>query len=132
MAIVYSYKVNGVRVIAEGDLADVIKEVEITVTGTDGAAKFDLPTTVKLGAADPGSFTAFGDLTEEQIVAWLDTPPISDALPGVPTPLEGVKAHIAYVVAKEVEKLVMEQKPLPWAPAPGTPAPVDPVPPVAA
>ena len=122
MAIVYSYKINAARVVAQDGLTDVIKEVEVTVTGTDGAAKFDLPTTVKLGAADPGSFTAFGDLTEEQILAWLDTPPI----PGVPTTLEGIKAHIAFVVAKEVEKLAMEQKPLPWAPVPDPAAPVTP------
>ena len=131
MPIVYSTKINAARVVAQDGLTDVIKEVEVTVTGTDGAARFDLPTTVKLGAADPGSFTAFGDLTEEQILAWLDVPPTSDVLPGVPTQLEGIKAHIAYVVAKEAEKLAMEQKPLPWAPAPGTPAPVDLVPPVA-
>ena len=122
MAIVYSYKINAARVVAQDGLTDVIKEVEVTVTGTDGAAKFDLPTTVKLGAADPSSFTAFGDLTEEQILAWLDVPPI----PGVPTTLEGIKAHIAFVVAKEVEKLAMEQKPLPWAPVPDPAAPVTP------
>jgi hypothetical protein len=122
MAIVYSYKINAARVVAQDGLADVVKEVEVTVTGTDGAAKFDLPTTVKLGAADPSSFTAFGDLTEEQILAWLDAPPI----PGVPTTLEGIKAHIAFVVAKEVEKLAMEQKPLPWAPVPDPAAPVTP------
>ena len=127
MAIVYSYKINAARVAAQDGLNDVIKEVEVTVTGTDGAAKFDLPATVKLGAADPDSFTAFGDLTEERILAWLDIPPT----PGMPTTLEGVKAHIAFVVAKEVEKAALEQKPLPWAPAPETPAPVDPVPPVA-
>lgn len=122
MAIVYSYKINAARVVAQDGLTDVIKEVEVTVTGTDGAAKFDLPTTVKLGAADPGSFTAFGDLTEEQILAWLDIPPT----PGMPTTLEGVKAHIAFVVAKEVEKLAMEQKPLPWAPAPEVAPPAPP------
>jgi hypothetical protein len=92
------------------------------VTGTDGAAKFDLPTTVKLGAADPSSFTAFTALTEEQLVSWVEND----------TVIDNIKAHIAMIVAKEAEKLAMEQKPLPWAPAPGTPAPVDPVPPVAA
>lgn len=122
MAIVYSYKINAARVVAQDGLTDVIKEVEVTVTGTDGAAKFDLPTTVKLGAADPSSFTAFGDLTEEQILAWLDAPPI----PGVPSTLEGVKSHIAFVVAKEAEKLAMEQKPLPWAPVPDPDALVTP------
>jgi len=115
MAIVYSYKVNGVRVIAEGGLADVVKEVEVTVSGADGAAKFDLPVTVKLGEADAGAFTAFGDLTEAQIVSWVENDPS----------LEPTKAHIAYVVEKEAAKLAMEAKPLPWVPAP-EPAPVAP------
>ena len=116
MAIVYSYKINAARVVAQDGLTDVIKEVEVTVTGTDGAAKFDLPTTVKLGAADPGSFTAFTALTEEQLVSWVE----NDAV------VESVKAHIAMVVAKEVEKLASESKPLPWAPVPDPAAPVTP------
>ena len=118
MAIVYSYKVNGVRVVAEGGLADVVKEVEVTVSGADGAAKFDLPVTVKLGAADSDSFTAFGDLTEAQIVSWLESDPS----------LDGTKAHIAFVVEKEAAKLAMENKPLPWAPPapePAAPLPVE-------
>lgn len=113
MAIVYSYKVNGVRVITEGGLADVVKEVEFSVIGQDGAARFELPVAVKLADADASDFTAFGDLTEEQIVSWVESDPS----------LEGTKAHIAYVVEKEAAKLAMESKPLPWAPAP-LPAPV--------
>jgi hypothetical protein len=116
MAIVYSYKINAARVVAQDGLADVVKEVEVTVTGTDGAAKFDLPTTVKLGAADPSSFTAFTALTEEQLVSWVENDPS----------LDGTKSHIAFVVAKEAEKLAMEQKPLPWAPVPDPAAPVTP------
>lgn len=108
MAIAYSYKINAARVTAQNGLADVVKEVEVTVTGTDGAAKFDLPTTVKLGEADPQSFTAFSSLTEAQIVSWVANDPS----------LDGTKAHIAFVVAKEAERLAMESKPLPWAPAP--------------
>lgn len=119
MAIVYSYKINAARVVAQGDLTDVVKEVEVTVTGTEGAAKFELPTTVKLGDADPESFTAFSSLTEEQLISWVEND----------TAIDNIKAHIAMIVAKEAERLAMEQKPLPWAPAPGTPAPVAPVPP---
>jgi hypothetical protein len=44
----------------------------------------------------------------------------------MPTTLDGVKAHIAYVVAKEAERLAMEQKPLPWVPAPDPVASVPP------
>jgi hypothetical protein len=126
MAITYTYKVNAVRVQSENGLSDVVKEVDVTVTGTDGAATFSLPASLKVGSPSPEDFTAFGDLTEEQILAWLDAPPV----PGVPTTLEGIKMHIAYVVAKEAERLAMEQKPLPWAPAPTIP-PAPTVPPAA-
>lgn len=112
MALVYSYKINAARVVAQDGLTDVVKEVEVTVTGTDGAAKFDLPVTVKLADADPTSFTEFASLTEEQLVSWVENDPS----------LDGTKAHIAFVVAKEVEKLASESKPLPWAPAPVDPA----------
>lgn len=113
MAISYSYKINAARVVAQDGLADVVKEVEVTVTGADGAAKFNLPVVVKLGAADPTSFTEFSALTEAQLVSWIENDPS----------LEGTKAHIALVVAKEAEKLAMEQKPLPWAPAPDAATP---------
>lgn len=116
MAISYSYKINAARVAAQDGLADVVKEVEVTVTGTDGAAKFELPVVVKLGDADPSNFTAFSSLTESQLVSWVEND----------HSLEGTKAHIAFVVAKEAAKLAMEQKPLPWAPAPEAPAPVAP------
>lgn len=112
MALVYSYKINAVRVAAQDGLTDVVKEVEVAVNGTDGAAKFELPVVVKLGAADPTSFTEFASLTEAQLVSWIENDPS----------LEGTKAHIAFVVAKEVEKLASESKPLPWAPAPEAPA----------
>jgi hypothetical protein len=116
MTIVYSYKINGVRVVAEGGLADVVKEVEVTVSGADGDAKFDLPVTVKLSPADPSEFTAFGALSEAQIVSWIENDPS----------LDNTKAHIAFVVAKEAERAALEQKPLPWAPAPDPVAPVSP------
>jgi hypothetical protein len=113
MALVYSYKINAAQVVAQDGLTDVVKRVELTVTGTDGAAKFDLPTAVNLAPADPSDFTAFASLTEEQLISWVESDPS----------LDGVKAHIALVVAREVEKLAMEQKPLPWAPAPEAPTP---------
>ena len=123
MTIAYSYKINAVRVKSEGSLVDVVKEIDVTVTGADGAATFSLPTVVKLSGVDSENFTAFANLTEEQLVSWVEGEPVAE---GMPTTLDGVKAHIAYVVAKEAERLAMEQKPLPWAPAPDPAAPVPP------
>lgn len=106
MAITYSYKVNSIRVVTQGELNDVVKQIELNVTGVDGEARFELPATLKLDAADEENFVEFDDLTEEQIISWVED---SDLL--VPT-----KAHIAYVVEKEVEKLATQSKPLPWQP----------------
>lgn len=108
MAITYTYAVNAVRVGPQGGLTDVVKEVDANVVGVDGAATFTLSTTVKLSEADPAAFTVFADLTEAQVISWIEADPS----------LENIKAHIAYVVGKELEKLALEQKPLPWAPEP--------------
>jgi len=114
MALVYSYKINAARVGSQDSLTNVVKGVEVTVTGTDGAAEFDLPVVVKLADADADSFTLFALLTEDQIVGWVENDPS----------LDGTKAHIALVVEKEKAKLALENKPLPWAPAPeGAPVP---------
>jgi len=116
MSIVYSISINGVRVSAEGGLSDVVKEVEYTLTGTDSGCSFALPNRVKMEAANPDSFIPFASLTEAQIVSWIEARPDL---------LDSSKAHIAYVVAKEVERAALEQKPLPWVPAP-EPTPVAP------
>lgn len=123
MTIAFSYSVNGVRVLTEGSLADVVKEVDITVTGVDGDASFSLPVTVKLPEPDPENFTDFANLTEAQLVAWVDVDPL----------VAPIKDHVAFVVAKELAKNGMQDKPLPWAPPPPDPSPaIAPVPPEAA
>ena len=113
MAVVYSTKINGVRVKTEGGMVDVVKEVDINLTGVDGTCEFTLPVTVKMPAADPESFTAFGDLTEAQIVSWVEAQ--EDML-------QPRKEHIAILLEREVEKAAAHSKPLPWS---QEPPPVD-------
>lgn len=125
MAIQYSYKVNGVRVNSAAGLTDVVKQVEIMVTGKDGEAQFQLPVLVELGDPNPASFTPFASMTEEQLIDWANNAPVPDGMPGR---LDGVRAHIAHVVAKEAERLSLQEKPLPWAPPPAPVAPVAPPP----
>lgn len=107
MAITYSVKINGVRVQSQDTLTDVVKQVDASMTGTDGEASFTLPFQVQLPEADAETFTTFASLTEAQLVTWVEAETEK---------LESIKAHIALVVEKEVEKLAMTQKPLPWAP----------------
>jgi len=115
MAISYSVKINGVRVVNSGSLSDVVRDVDYTLTGADGDASFSLPNTIRLAEPDSGAFVPFDSLTESQVVEWVEANDLSSQ-----------KAHIAYVVAKEVEKLALESKPLPWAPAPEAPTPPTP------
>lgn len=121
MTIVYSYKVNAARVGSQDSLTDVIKQVNFTVTGEDDGAKFSLPTSCELADADPNNFTAFDQLTEAQIIGWVENLTTTNA----------IKDHVAMVVEKEKSKLVLENKRLPWQPvveaAPMTPT--DPAPP---
>jgi hypothetical protein len=111
MAITYTYKVNGARVASENGLSDVVKELDITITGTEETASFMLPTSVKLASPDAETFVAFSSLTEEAMISWVSSL----------VELEPTKAHIAIVVAKELEKLSLIAKPLPWAPVTETP-----------
>lgn len=117
----YSYKVTAARVTSQGDLANVIREVDVIVRGVDGAASFELPTSAKFDEADVENFVPFDELTEEQIATWLESN----------EGLDPIRSHIALVVGRELARLAMEQKPLPWAPVlasgptpPGLPEPV--------
>lgn len=114
MAATYTIKITAVRVTTEAALVDVVKAIEYTVTGTDSGCTFTLHNTLQFTGADPEDFTPYADLTEPQMVSWIE----QDA-----TALEPIKAHIAYVLEKEVAKAALESKPLPWAPAPEAPDP---------
>lgn len=106
MEIEYKYQINAARVVSDGSLADVVKEVEYTLIGKCGAISFSLPNRVKLGDADPQSFVAFNDLTEAQIVSWLES--TGDVV-------SSQKAHIESVIAREIERGALKSKPLPWS-----------------
>jgi hypothetical protein len=72
MGIEYTTKVNGVRVANEDGLTDVVKEVDVTITGTDSGCEFALPVTIKLTAPEAAAFTPFADVTETQVVGWVE------------------------------------------------------------
>jgi hypothetical protein len=104
MAIEYTIDIQRALVTSQENLTDVVREVEVNVTGKDGNCMFSLPSTVKFLQADPEHFTPFDNLTQEQLLAWIEES----------GSLVSVKNHIAYVVAQLVEKAALEQKTLPW------------------
>ena len=105
MAVSYSYAINTVRVVTQGDLVDVVKEIDANVWGVDGGFEFHVPVTVRLSDADPQSFTPFSSLSLDQAKAWID----ADAM------AKHAKSHIAAVLARMAEEAAMQAKPIPWA-----------------
>lgn len=121
MATQYTTAINSCRVHEQDDLPNVVKEVNCTITGTDDVytkCVFALPIQVTFGPADPATFTPFDQITEAEMIDWVNAQTEQ---------LAGTYAHIDLVVQKEVALAELEPKPLPWAPEPEpTPTPVPP------
>lgn len=109
MSATFETKINAIRTGAVGSLSDVIKRVEFTVKGTEQGQSFELPQTVELSEPDAASFKPLAQVTEADVVAWVEANF---------TNTDGVRAHIQYVLDRQVAAAVLEAKPLPWAPAP--------------
>jgi hypothetical protein len=121
MSLTYDIKVDSVRTATVGNLTNVIKQVNYTVTGTDSGQSFSLPTKVVLDDPQPESFISFENLTEAQVIEWVADRPETTS----------VKNHIQLVVDKMVQEAVYQESNLPWAPPPApapepAPAPVAP------
>lgn len=111
----FTISVNSIRTGTVGSLTDVIKTVEWTLTGTESGQSFALPQTTDLSEPDAASFKPFAQVVEADVCAWIEA---------AETRMPGIKAHIQYVLDKEVAAAALEAKPLPWVPTPEpTPAP---------
>lgn len=111
MAATFTTKVTGVRVHDIGNLTKVVKQIDFVVKGEQANQTFELPQTLTVPDADGTNFVPFEQLTEAQVVAW-----INEHFENMPA----VEAHIQYVLDKETAKAALAQEALPWAPA--TPA----------
>lgn len=104
----FSFKVTGLSTITLGDKLNVVKQVDWILVGTEAGQTFELPQTTQL--PDPSdSFTPLDKLTEKEVIAWIESNE---------TRLAGIKAHIQFVLDKEVAKASLVKAVMPWAPVP--------------
>lgn len=108
----FTYKVNGIRTATVGDRTNVVKQVDWTLKGTEAGQTFELPQTTALADPNGQAFIELANLTEADVVAWIEA---------TETRLPGIKAHIQLVLDKEVAKTALAATPMPWAPVPETP-----------
>jgi hypothetical protein len=107
MAIAFTIKINGIRTATVNGLADTVKQVEWTLTGEEEGQKFELPQTTNLGDPDSANFVPLNSLTEAAVMAWVEA---------TETRMPNIKAHIQYVLEKEVARASLASTPMPWAP----------------
>lgn len=109
----FTVAVFGIRTRAVGNLTDVIKRVDFTIKGTEQGQSFELPQSVEIADPNPEQFIQLANVTEANVIAWVEENF---------TNMDGVKAHIQYVLDKQIAEAAFASQPLPWAPAP-EPAP---------
>ena len=101
MATTFTTKITGCRVTTQGDLTDVVKEVNCDILGQDDvktSCTFSLPIIVTFGPADPASFTPFSSITQDEMVAWVNAQTEQ---------LAPTYAHIDMIVQRDVAIISM-------------------------
>jgi hypothetical protein len=117
MSITYTWKVTGLKIGDDGNLSNVVYQTYWKKTGTDedeNVGEFSGATPFPASSVNPDNFTPFEELTEEQVLSWIQ---------GVVTGTyeEHVNAQIQKIIDKK--KMDIRDANLPWAPE-SPPAPV--------
>jgi hypothetical protein len=115
----FTIKVNGIRTATVNNRTNVVKQVDWTLVGEEASQKFELPQTTALADPDGQPFIELANLTEADVVAWIEE---------TETRLPGIKAHIQYVLDREVAKTALAPTPMPWAPVEPIPESATPAP----
>lgn len=115
----FTIKINGLRTATVNGLENTVKQVDWTLIGEESGQKFELPQTTSLGDPAAEGFVPLANLTETAVAAWVEA---------TETRLPGIKAHIQFVLDKEVAKSALTNAPMPWAPVVEEPAAPTPAP----
>lgn len=102
----FTIKITGLRTQTVGDLANVVKQVDWTMTGTEAGQTFQLSQTTIVPDPEQPGFVPLENLTEAQVIAWIETHE---------TRIPGIKSHIQLVLDREVAQAELTAAPMPWA-----------------
>lgn len=118
MSITYNIRVTGLRVRNEGDLANVVRVVDFTITGVDGDVRYDIASSHEFrGEVGSEGFTPMENLTEAEVLGWLTADP---------NILAGIRGNIEYFINQKKAEMSLVSKPAPWLPP--VPMPPNPMP----
>lgn len=112
----YTWKVTGVKTRTEEGFEGVVFQTFWTKTGTDAdgnVGTFSGATPLKFAPSE--DFTPFDQLTEQQVLEWVQAAVVGD-----------YAQHVDAQIQKQInaKKADVQSPPLPWAPPEPTPEPV--------
>jgi hypothetical protein len=111
----FAIRITGLRTQTVAGVPGVVKQVDWTITGTEAGQVFELPQTTTVPDPDAADFVPLEQLTEPQVVAWIEAQDIR---------LPGIKQHIQLVLDRQVAQAALEPATMPWAPAEPNPTEV--------
>jgi hypothetical protein len=121
----YEWEITGLRKSNSENLSDVIIGTNWKVVGTDAtdgvSGTFNGATPFKISEVDPNNFTPFHELTQEQVLGWIQNSVSSSAL--------GYWGHITERISKEINSsrysvATVATNDLPWSPTSGSTTPL--------
>lgn len=108
MSATFKITINSIRT-TEINGNNVVKQVSFDVQGSQEGQQFSLPQTVELSDPDSATFKPLSELTEADVITWVEVNFLQ---------MDSVKAHIQYVLDKQIAEASLKATPLPWLPEP--------------
>ena len=121
MALTYEWKLTGLRKQQTANLDNVVIGTFWKVTGTDedgNTGEFSGATPFELSSVNTASFTAYADLTEEQVLNWIKQRVSGSAITSYWDHINSV--IIRDIDAKKYERVMVMETDLPWSPTSGS------------
>ena len=103
----FTITIDGIKTATINGIADAVKQIQWTLKGELEGQTFELPQSTIVSDPTEVGFIPFASLTSEIVTTWIEEHIEK---------MNAVKAHIQYVLDKQVAQASLQAKALPWAP----------------
>jgi hypothetical protein len=113
----YQWTIQAMDCVPQEDgLTDVVVTAHWNVSATDGTYTSNVYSTQSFTLSQGGTFTPYADLTQEQVVGWVQAAMGAEGV-------ASLEANLNTQIENQINPPIVTP-PLPWTPAPTAPAPV--------
>jgi hypothetical protein len=100
----FTTTITRVRVYDTDELKDAIKEVDWILVASRGNLEINTATMTTFAEPKADSFTPFQDVTQEQLLSWIEASP----------EYKTAKAYLETELAQKLAQQTLKPSPLPW------------------